>query len=341
MPLPFTTLDVFTTTKYLGNPLAIVHLPTSSSSTLTQPQKQSIAREFNLSETVFLHPQSPAQKESRIWQIDIFTTFQEVPFAGHPTIGAACYVLGRLADNGKCGNGVVEGTILTQAGSIPISLPPSSSSSSSSSSDSKKIEAKAQIPHNFHVHSSPFPRSSSQSLFPALASPSHESALRKSAPIVSIVKGMTFILVEVATVEALEALSATVAEPGIGLDEGWAPSLVGMYFYHRVASAGTGEGVETAAATATPKAEVMELRTRMFCEGFEDPATGSAACTLACYLATTEGKNLKVRIVQGEEMGRRSEIGVEVGLGEGREVERVELSGSAVEVMEGRLLQIG
>ena len=51
--LQFATTDVFTTKRYEGNPLAIVRLPASLS--LTQDQKQSIANEFNLSETVILH----------------------------------------------------------------------------------------------------------------------------------------------------------------------------------------------------------------------------------------------------------------------------------------------
>ncbi|OBR03355.1 Phenazine biosynthesis PhzC/PhzF protein [Colletotrichum higginsianum IMI 349063] len=59
--LDFVTLDVFTKTPYKGNPLAIVHLPppTATSPALTQEQKQAIAQEFNLSETVFVHDVDP------------------------------------------------------------------------------------------------------------------------------------------------------------------------------------------------------------------------------------------------------------------------------------------
>jgi len=55
MELPFATLDVFTTKKFEGNPLAIVRIPASLRGQLTQSTKQKIASEFNLSETVFLH----------------------------------------------------------------------------------------------------------------------------------------------------------------------------------------------------------------------------------------------------------------------------------------------
>jgi len=76
----------------------------------------------------------------------------------------------------------------------------------------------------------------------------------------------------------------------------------------------------------------------------EDPATGSAACALGSYLALTKvglehgGRVGSYQIVQGVEMGRESAIGVEVVLGhDGRQVDSVLLSGSAVKVMEGKL----
>ncbi len=75
MKLPFYTSDVFTTTRFTGNPAAIVILPPSSTPNtlqLTQAEKQSIATEFNVSETVFLHPPTPDEPD--IAPIDIFTT---------------------------------------------------------------------------------------------------------------------------------------------------------------------------------------------------------------------------------------------------------------------------
>jgi PhzF family phenazine biosynthesis protein len=81
--LEFAIVDVFTDKRYEGNPLAIVRVPASSN--LTQEQKQNIAREFNLSETTFLH--EPTGNEFGVWTVDIFTIHEELPFAGHPTIG--------------------------------------------------------------------------------------------------------------------------------------------------------------------------------------------------------------------------------------------------------------
>lgn len=76
------TLDVFTTTRFAGNPLAVV----LESSGLETAAMQAIAREFNLPETVFVYP--PDDKKHRA-RLRIFTPGREIPFAGHPTVGTA------------------------------------------------------------------------------------------------------------------------------------------------------------------------------------------------------------------------------------------------------------
>ncbi|TIO76152.1 MAG: PhzF family phenazine biosynthesis protein, partial [Mesorhizobium sp.] len=74
--------DVFTTERLAGNPLAVV----LDSEGLDSPAMQAIAREFNLSETVFvLPPENPKHRN----RIRIFTPDYEMPFAGHPTVGSA------------------------------------------------------------------------------------------------------------------------------------------------------------------------------------------------------------------------------------------------------------
>ena len=75
----FTTVDVFTEVPYEGNPLAIVQI--SKDSEITTEQKLKIAKEFNLSETIFLH-EDRDDVEGR--QADIFTTQAEIPFAVGP-----------------------------------------------------------------------------------------------------------------------------------------------------------------------------------------------------------------------------------------------------------------
>ena len=109
MKLSYTTLDVFTSSRYAGNPVAIVQVPSGTS--LSQAQKQAIAAEFNLSEIVFLHlPAEGVTSSER--KIDIFTHQAEVPFAGHPTIGTSHYLLHTTSQDVN--------TVLTKAGKIAI-----------------------------------------------------------------------------------------------------------------------------------------------------------------------------------------------------------------------------
>jgi trans-2,3-dihydro-3-hydroxyanthranilate isomerase len=83
----FVTLDVFTKTRFAGNPLAVV----LEADGLDTNAMQTIAREFNLPETVFVLPPKDARHRARL---RIFTPANELPFAGHPTVGAAVF-LGR------------------------------------------------------------------------------------------------------------------------------------------------------------------------------------------------------------------------------------------------------
>lgn len=295
--LAFTTVDVFTTTRYAGNPLAIVHLPADH--TLSQAQLQTIAREFNLSETVFISPLPPSDAANTpAWRLRIFMTQAELPFAGHPTIGSACYALGTLA------KGATKGRLVCNAGPIEV--------------DFADGVARAAIPHAFHRHvEHRFSTEQVLALQPGLTGV-------KAVDIVSPVKGMNFIAVQLASVDDLGKVAVTGVKPTARLDKDWDVGFCGAYFYI-VLSAADG---------------VVKVRTRMIEGIMEDPATGSAACGLCCFLAMTVGGGRRTRfeVVQGVEMGRRSEIGVEVTLKEGGgEVERVELSGSAVKVMEGTL----
>ncbi|RYG91737.1 PhzF family phenazine biosynthesis protein [Loktanella sp. IMCC34160] len=86
----FFVYDVFTDAPFGGNQLAVIPDATA----LPEDKLQKIAREFNFSETVFLYPSHAAEHTARL---RIFTPTMEVPFAGHPTIGAAV----ALSDLGK------------------------------------------------------------------------------------------------------------------------------------------------------------------------------------------------------------------------------------------------
>ena len=93
--LRFVTADVFTDRAFAGNPLAVV----LDGRGLTPAHMQTIAREFNFSETTFV---LPADNPVHTFRVRIFTPGTELPFAGHPTIGTAWVLshLGRLPPSG-------------------------------------------------------------------------------------------------------------------------------------------------------------------------------------------------------------------------------------------------
>ena len=87
--LDYHVVDVFTDRAFAGNPLAVV----LGADELTTAQMQSIAREFNLAETTF---PLPPTTDGADYRVRIFTPAQELPFAGHPSVGTA-WVLRSLA----------------------------------------------------------------------------------------------------------------------------------------------------------------------------------------------------------------------------------------------------
>jgi trans-2,3-dihydro-3-hydroxyanthranilate isomerase len=91
----FTQFDVFTSKPLEGNPLAVVH----NADGLTDSEMQAIAREMNLSETTFIFPRDQATERERGIRVRIFTVQEELPFAGHPTLGTAFFLRGNPGSN--------------------------------------------------------------------------------------------------------------------------------------------------------------------------------------------------------------------------------------------------
>src|SRR5260370_21758670 len=82
---PFIQFDVFTSRQLEGNPLAVF----SDGRGLSGEEMQAVAREMNLSETTFILPRDAAAERDRGVRVRIFTVQEELPFAGHPTLGTA------------------------------------------------------------------------------------------------------------------------------------------------------------------------------------------------------------------------------------------------------------
>lgn len=97
----YTILDVFTETPLAGNPLAVV----TDCDGLDTARMQAIAKEFNLSETVFLLPPDDAHRRAKL---RIFTPGGELPFAGHPTVGTAVLLSLMHGDEGAAAFGIEE-----------------------------------------------------------------------------------------------------------------------------------------------------------------------------------------------------------------------------------------
>jgi PhzF family phenazine biosynthesis protein len=308
MTLPFHILDVFTSTPFLGNPLAVVTIPPNIS--LTAAQKQRIAKEFNLSETTFVHDVADRSTTDER-RFDIYTPQSELPFAGHPTIGTAVH----LHDQGVR-------TLVVKAGRITIE-----------SANNGSGLLRAAIPHNVHLHQKRLPDPTKDERY-VVGSAKDVAAAEKGAPLFSIVRGMTFALIELPTLELLGA--ARVGEPCVLpadlLDYEWCEGWVTRrYYYVRLGSEESNGRVK------------HRIRTRLIKPATEDPATGSAACALASYLSLYEvgGNSNAFEIVQGVEMGRDSTIFIDVEVGESssgeKSLESVHLGGTAVRVASGNI----
>ena len=88
--LAFAQLDVFSSEPLAGNALAVF----SDATGLSSDEMQDIARETNLSETTFIFPRDAATEREHGVRVRIFTIQEELPFAGHPTLGTAFFLRG-------------------------------------------------------------------------------------------------------------------------------------------------------------------------------------------------------------------------------------------------------
>ena len=186
--------------------------------------------------------------------------------------------------------------------------------------------AAAEIPHNVHIHST---RASPEAVLasqPRLEDDLYVNNGFLGYPIVSPVRGMQFVLIRLKDLirslprVQLSHIPVHQTEDGAGFV---APYYYVMYNH------------ETKAGWTQIESRMVEP------EIGEDPATGSAACALTCYLALqskSPGTTFKYEIKQGVDMGRESHISVEVTIdATGAKIEKVILSGTAVLVAQGTM----
>lgn len=296
MPRRYVTLDVFTSRPFGGNPLAVV-LDTKG---LDDAAMQQIAREFNVSETVFvLPPKNPANRA----RIRIFTVAHEMPFAGHPTVGAA--VLLALEDKLASGTIRIEETI----GTITCAV-------TTQGTGARKGAAVFTAPRRGELEEVDISRAACAE---ALNLDASDIGFDAHRPVVANA-GVPFLFVPVANLTALARARADEAA--------------------FIASLG-GFGEALYLYTLDEEGDA-DFRARMFSPGLgteEDPATGAAAAAFPWVLLDAENLvdgNHRVRIDQGFEMGRPSRVDLGFTV-KGGQVTGATIGGGAVVVAEGVL----
>lgn len=300
MDFRYYTLDVFTDKPFGGNPLAVF----PDADRLPESLMQTIARELNLSETVFV---VRGQKEGALRRLRIFTPGMELKFAGHPTIGTAVLLaeMGLVTFAGEYAGFSLE----QEVGLVRV-----------------RVRRRIGLPSSAQLTSAQLPE-----MGPAAPSPADLARLL-SVEVVDLAGGADkaeawscgtpFLFVPVRDRSVLGRVHLNLSEWEKQLKNFWAPH---VFVFCR-------EG-------GVPESS---LRARMFAPAMgitEDPATGAGAAALAGYLAArtepTKG-TLKWSLEQGIEMGRPSLILIECDL-DGKAVKAVRVGGTAVPVFEGLL----
>ena len=263
MELEFETCDVFTTTRFGGNPLALVF----GADGLETDALQAIAREFNLSETVFV---LPPEREPADVQLRIFTPGMELPFAGHPNVGAAVMLARRIGHDGDL-------LVLEQpAGHVTAWL--------TRGPDGLPVAAEIEAPRPLTLGAT----MDRAAIADCAALPVEAIHMNAHPPLLAGC-GVTFAIAEV---EDLAHLAAAT------------PDLMAMRrCFGPLASPPVGLLLHTPLG-------VGRRRVRMFAplNGIvEDPATGAANVALAgLLLHLAGGSTLALEVEQGAEMGRPS-----------------------------------
>jgi len=290
-------VDVFTDRAFGGNPLAVFLDGKGMSDALMQ----SIAKEFNLSETTFvLPPQDPAND----FRVRIFTPAQELPMAGHPTVGTT-FVLTR-AGLVRPGTGRTTITLEEGVGPIPVAIDWKDGQPSF-------IEMQQPVPE----FSPPIEDRAGIAEMLSL----EPEALREELPIQVVSSGVPFLFVPVKSLEAIRRIRFRIDVA----ERLKAPA--GNTFVFTMETEFPGSGVH-----GRMLAPLLGIS--------EDPATGSANGPLGCYLVrykvlASEGE-LRVVSEQGIEMGRPSFLHIRIRHN-GDEITAVHVGGTCCYVGSGQL----
>jgi trans-2,3-dihydro-3-hydroxyanthranilate isomerase len=308
-------MDVFSAKPLEGNPLAVF----TDGRGLSDAEMQAVTREMNLSETTFILPRSVAVEHRRGVRVRIFTPQEELPFAGHPTLGTAMVLRnlgrvmpaqGRLAGRAK-GAGFPkvpttreEKVVLhLNVGKIPVTF---------REQDSNVFgEMRQRDPKFGSIH---------EAKTVARLAGLKATDIASDLPIQTVSTGVAFAIVPVKSCRALGDIRLDWKTASGYLQAGSDAQF--FYFVTR----------ETEDPTA-------RLHARMLFYNGEDPATGSAAGCAAAWMVRhgVAQPDEQVLIEQGLEAHRPSRIFVRAGM-KGERVTNVRVGGYAVEILRGELV---
>ncbi len=298
MGYKYYTLDVFTDVAFGGNQLAVF----PDASTIPDDKLQKIANEMNLSETTFVYPTEHPECD---YKVRIFTPGQELPMAGHPTLGTT-FVLANQQDTA----GKVEMTITLEEGVGPIPVNVKFENGQPGLITMQQPNPKISEPFNDR-----------QSIAQLLSL--SEDQLVENLPIQVLDCGVPYMIIPVKNLKSVEAIKFRLDIYDTLYQENNIPFALAYTL-----------------ETVHPNNDV---HCRMFAPEagvLEDPATGSAHGPLGGYLAIYEilgSGDIQFTSEQGYELGRPSELKVEIQKN-GDQITKVLVGGRCVPVGEGMLM---
>lgn len=302
-PLTYYTLDVFTETPFGGNPLAVFPYATE----LTTEIMQKIAKEFNLSETVFVFPPtSPDYSHS----LRIFSPNSELPFAGHPTVGTA-FLLATL-DQQKFPSSTLQYNFEEGIGKIEIQV--SLDEQNNAIYSDFKTTKSPDIYHSYDININQLAQLLEISIEDIIVDNHFPQALSCGIP---------YLCVQLKSRSTMDNLRLNLSLWKQYLSESVAPNL---YLF-------TTDCVD----------KTCDFHARMFAPALgihEDPATGSAITALGGYLAqfqSQESGEFSWKIEQGIAMNRPSLLQVTVTK-ENKEITSIRVGGKSVIISQGQIL---
>jgi trans-2,3-dihydro-3-hydroxyanthranilate isomerase len=295
--LSYSVLDVFAERPLEGNPLAVFH----DANALSDAEMQALARETNLAETTFILPDDPETERRDGVRVRIFTTEEELPFAGHPTLGTATW----LYFNHPALRGADTITLRLNAGPILVRF---------DAQDEDVSGVRATMLQNDPVFGRTHDRISV-----ARAIGLREEDLSAEYPPQTVSTGVPFCIVLLQSLEVSQRLQMAQREA-----KAWLANSDAHFFYCIAPMLAQREGRP-------------HWHARMQFYSGEDPATGSAAgCCIAWLVKTGLAvPEQAVVIEQGIEIQRPSRITVRASL-DGQQVRSVQVGGRTISVADGR-----